>query len=88
MPTIRVTIDSDDRNSVRVVEAMTALADDVVTVAVRDARSDEAAAAFLDRLVCCGPVTPVVESGGLLLTAPTPAEALLAVRRATPSLVG
>jgi hypothetical protein len=47
--------------------------------------TDEAAAAFLDRLVCCGSVTPVVESGGLLLTAPTPAEALLAVRRVMPS---
>jgi len=88
MPNIRVTIDSDDRNSVRVVESLTALTDDVVDVEVRDARTDEAAAAFLDRLVCCGPVTPVIETGGLLLTAPTPAEALLAVRRATPSLVG
>lgn len=88
MSTIRVTIDRDDRNSVRVVEAMTALSGDGVTVEVRDARTDDAAAAFLDRLVCCGPVTPVVESGGLLLTAPTPAEALLAVRRGTPSLVG
>jgi hypothetical protein len=88
VPTIRVTIDSDDRNSARVVEAMTALADAEVTVEIRDARTDEAAAAFLDRLVCCGSVTPVVESGGLLLTAPTPAEALLAVRRVMPSAVG
>ncbi len=90
MPTIRVTIDNDDRNSVRVVDSLTALADPAagVEVEVRDARTDEAAAAFLDRLVCCGSVTPVVESGGLLLTAPNPAEALLAVRRATPSLVG
>lgn len=88
MPTIRVTIDSDDRNSVRVVEALTALPGDGATVEVRDARTDQAAADFLDRLVCCGPVTPVVESGGLLLTAPTPAEALLAVRRATRSLIG
>jgi len=88
VPTIRVTIDSDDRNSVRVVEAMMALSGDGVTVEVRDARTDEAAADFLERLVCCGSVTPVVESGGLLLTAPTPAEALLAVRRATPSLIG
>ncbi|MFO7777710.1 MAG: hypothetical protein R6V28_05090 [Nitriliruptoraceae bacterium] len=88
MSTIRVTIDSDDRNSVRVVEALSALADDVVTVEIRDARTDEDAAGFLDRLVCCGSVTPVVESGGLLLTAPTPAEALLAVRRSTPSLIG
>jgi hypothetical protein len=85
---IRVTIDSDERNSARVVEAMTALADAEVTVEIRDARTDEAAAAFLDRLVCCGSVTPVVESGGLLLTAPTPAEALLAVRRALPAVVG
>jgi hypothetical protein len=85
---IRVTIDSDERNSARVVEAMTALADAEVTVEIRDARTDEAAAAFLDRLVCCGSVTPVVESGGLLLTAPTPAEALLAVRRVMPSAVG
>jgi hypothetical protein len=88
VPTIRVTIDSDDRNSVRVVDALTALADTEVTVEIRDARTDEVAAGFLDRLVCCGSVTPVVESGGLLLTAPTPAEALLAVRRVMPSVVG
>jgi hypothetical protein len=88
VPEIRITIDSDDRNSVRVVEALTALDGAATAVEIRDARTDAAAAAFLDRLVCCGAVTPVVESGGLLLTAPTPAEALLAVRRVMPSLVG
>lgn len=86
MSTIRITIDADDRQTSRVVEALTAL--DGIEVEVRDARDDEAAAAFLDRLVCCGPVTPVVEHAGLLLTAPSPAEALLAVRRASPLLVG
>lgn len=86
MPSIRITIDADDRQTSRVVEALTAL--DGIDVEVRDARDDEAAAAFLDRLVCCGPVTPVVEHAGLLLTAPSPAEALLAVRRASPLLVG
>ncbi len=90
MSTIRVTVDRDDRATSRVVEALTALADPTagVEVEVRDAREDEAAADFLDRLVCCGSVTPVVEVGGLLLTAPTAAEALLAVRRAAPELVG
>lgn len=86
MPTIRITIDGDDRQTVRVVEALSAL--DGVEVQVRDAREDAEAAAFLDRLVCCGPVTPVVEHAGLLLTAPSAAEALLAVRRASPLLVG
>jgi hypothetical protein len=84
--TIRITIDADDRQSARVVDALTAL--DGVEVEVRDAREDPDAAAFLDRLVCCGPVTPVVEHAGLLLTAPSAAEALLAVRRASPLLVG
>jgi hypothetical protein len=86
VPTIRITIDGDDRQTVRVVEALSAL--DGVEVQVRDAREDAEAAAFLDRLVCCGPVTPVVEHAGLLLTAPSAAEALLAVRRASPLLVG
>ncbi len=86
MPTIRITIDGDDRQTVRVVEALSAL--DGVEVQVRDAREDAEAAAFLDRLGCCGPVTPVVEHAGLLLTAPSAAEALLAVRRASPLLVG
>jgi hypothetical protein len=86
VPTIRITIDADDRQTVRVVEALTGL--DGVEVQVRDAREDPEAAAFLDRLVCCGPVTPVVEHAGLLLTAPSAAEALLAVRRASPLLVG
>jgi hypothetical protein len=83
---IRITIDADDRQTVRVVDALTAL--DGVEVEVRDAREDPDASAFLDRLVCCGPVTPVVEHAGLLLTAPNAAEALLAVRRASPLLVG
>lgn len=85
MPEIRVTIDRDDRRSRAVVTSLTALD---AEVEVRDARDDEDAAAFLARLVCCGPVTPVVEVHGLVLTAPTPAEALLAVRRANPLLVG
>ena len=90
MPTIRVTIDRDDRATARVVESLTGLGDPAagVEVEVRDAREDPEAADFLDRLVCCGSVTPVVEVGGLLLTAPTAAEALLAVRRALPELVG
>ena len=87
MPKIRVTIDSDDRNSARVVAALTRLGDGDAEVEVRDARVDAAAARFLERLVCCGSVTPVVECAGLLLTAPTPAEALLAVRRVVPALV-
>jgi hypothetical protein len=90
MPTIRITIDRDDRATSRVVSALAALGDPAgdVEVDVRDARADPAAAEFLDRLVCCGSVTPVVEVGGLLLTAPTAAEALLAVRRVVPDLVG
>lgn len=82
MTPVRVTIDRDDRRSLRVVEAILDL---VPTAEIRDARWDDEAADFLDRLVCCGPVTPVVEVGGLLLTAPNPAEAVLAVRRAVPS---
>lgn len=82
MTPVRVTIDRDDRRSQRVVEAILDL---VPTAEIRDARWDDEAADFLDRLVCCGPVTPVVEVGGLLLTAPNPAEAVLAVRRAVPS---
>lgn len=84
MPHVRLTIDSDDRRSRRVVESVTDL---VPSTEVRDARFDDDAADFLDRLVCCGSVTPVLEVGGLLLTAPTPAEAVLAVRRAAPELV-
>ena len=78
---VRVTIDADDRNSRRVVESLEALRGPGVEVVVRDARDDPDAAGFLERLVCCGPLTPVVEVRGLLLTAPTPAEALLTVRR-------
>lgn len=84
MTPVRVTIDGDDRRSRRVVETILDL---VPTAEVRDARCDDEAADFLDRLVCCGPVTPVVEVGDLLLTAPNPAEAVLAVRRAAPDLV-
>lgn len=84
MTHVRITIDGDDRHSRRVLEAVTDL---VPTAEVRDARDDDEAADFLDRLVCCGPVTPVLEAGGLLLTAPTPAEAVLALRRAAPDLV-
>ncbi|HSK21589.1 MAG TPA: hypothetical protein VK906_00345 [Egicoccus sp.] len=84
MTAVRLTIDSDDRRSRRVVETISDL---VPTAEVRDARYDADAADFLDRLVCCGSVTPVLEVGGLLLTAPTPAEAVLAVRRAAPELV-
>jgi hypothetical protein len=81
---VRLTIDRDDRRSQRVVETVLDL---VPTAEVRDARWDDDAADFLDRLVCCGSVTPVLEVGGLLLTAPTPAEAVLAVRREAPDLV-
>lgn len=84
MTAVRLTIDSDDRRSRRVVETISDL---IPTAEVRDARYDEDAADFLDRLVCCGSVTPVLEVGGLLLTAPTPAEAVLAVRRAAPGLL-
>lgn len=84
MTVLRITIDGDDRQTRRVVDTISDL---VPTVEVRDARYDDDAADFLDRLVCCGPVTPVLEVGGLLLTAPTPAEAVLAVRRAAPDLV-
>lgn len=83
MADVRVTIDGDGRRSRRVVEAITDL---VADAEVRDARADDDAARFLDTLVCCGSVTPVLEVGGLLLTAPTPAEAILAVRRAAPQL--
>ncbi len=83
---VRITIDADDRGSRRVVESLEGLRGADVEVEVRDAREDTAAAEFLERLVCCGPVTPVVEIQGLLLTAPTPAEALLAVRRVTGSV--
>jgi hypothetical protein len=82
--TLRLTIDSDDRRSSRVVETISDL---VPTAEVRGARYDLDAADFLDRLVCCGAVTPVLEVGGLLLTAPTPAEAVLAVRRVAPELI-
>jgi hypothetical protein len=81
---VRVTIDGDDRRSRRVVETITDL---VPSAEIRDARWDDDAADFLDHLVCCGSVTPVLEVGGLLLTAPTPAEAVLAIRRAAPELV-
>jgi hypothetical protein len=84
MTHVRLTIDRDDRRTRRVVETITDL---VPTTEVRDARVDDDAAAFLDRLVCCGQVTPVLEAGGLLLTSPTPAEAVLALRRAAPDLV-
>lgn len=81
---VRVTIDGDDRSTRRVVDSVLDL---VPSAEIRDAREDEDAAAFLDRLVCCGPVTPVLEVRGLLLTAPTPAEAVLTLRRAVPELV-
>jgi hypothetical protein len=81
---VRVTIDGDDRRSRRVVETVLDL---VPTAEIRDAREDDDAADFLDRLVCCGRVTPVLEVGGLLLTAPTPAEAVLTLRRAAPEMV-
>jgi hypothetical protein len=84
MSRVRLTIDGDDRRTRRVVETLTDLVPDLE---VRDARDDDAAADFLDRLVCCGSITPVLEVGGLLLTAPNPAEAVLAVRRAAPDLV-
>ena len=84
MARIRVTIDGDDRRTQGVVTVLTGAADDVE---VRDAREDPDTAAFLDRLVCCGPVTPVVEVAGLVLTGPNPAEALAAVRRVAPDLV-
>ena len=83
---VRVTIDADDRNSRRVVESLEQLRSEHVEVEVRDAREDTRAAEALDHLVCCGSITPVVEVRGLLLTAPTPAEAVLAVRRVTPGL--
>lgn len=78
MPHVRITIDRDDRRTRRVLEAVTDL---VPSAEVRDARWDDDAADFLDRLVCCGPVTPVLEVGGLTLTAPNPAEAVLALQR-------
>lgn len=78
MSAVRITIDADDRRTRKVVEAVCAVYDDVE---VADARTDPVAADRLDRLVCCGSVTPVVEANGLLLTAPNPAEALLALRR-------
>ena len=85
MTHVRITIDRDEKRSARVVEAVTGL---VPAADVSDARWDADAAAFLDRLVCCGPVTPVLEVDGLLLTAPTPAEAILTLRRALPGLIG
>ena len=85
---VTVTTDGDDRNSRAVVEALEALRGPGLEVVVRDAREEPAADRFLQRLVCCGPVTPVVTCGGLLLTAPTPAEAVLAVRRVVPGSVG
>ena len=84
MTPVRITIDGDDRRNRRVVETVLDL---VPTAEIRDAREDEDAADFLDRLVCCGRVTPVLEVGGLLLTAPTPAEAVLTLRRAAPEMV-
>ncbi len=83
---VRVTIDADDRHTRRVVEAVQVLQAHGVEVEIRDARQDASAAEALQRLVCCGAVTPVVEVGGLLLTAPTPAEAILAVRRVLPEV--
>lgn len=84
MTDVRITIDSDDRRSRRVVETVLDL---VPWAEIRDARLDDDAADFLDRLVCCGTVTPVVEVAGLVLTAPTPAETVLALRRVAPELV-
>ena len=81
---VRITIDSDDRRSRRVVDAITEL---VPTVAIRDARDDDDAATFLASLVCSGRLTPVLEVGGLMLTAPSPADAVDAVRKKAPDLV-
>jgi hypothetical protein len=86
MSSVRVTIDGNDRRTEGVLTVLRgAVGEDGVEV--RDAREDPDAADFLDRLVCCGPVTPVVECGGLVLTGPNPAEALAAVRRVAPELV-
>ncbi len=84
MTRIRLTIDDDARRTRRVVESVLNI---VPSAEVRDARRDADAEAFLDRLVCCGSITPVLEVGGLLLTAPNPAEAVLTIRRAAPELV-
>jgi hypothetical protein len=84
MSRVRVTIDADDRRTQGVLTVLTGAVEDVE---VRDAREDPDAAAFLDRLACCGPLSPVVECEGLLLTGPNPAEALAAVRRVAPDLV-
>ena len=81
---VRITIDSDDRRSRRVVDAITEL---VPQAEVRDARRDEEAATFLTSLVCSGRLTPVLEVGGLMLTAPSPADAVEAVRQKAPDLV-
>lgn len=82
MAQVRITIDDDDRRTRRVVETLT---DAFADVEVRDARDDPDAADYLDRLVCCGSITPVVDAFGLTLTAPNPAEALIALRRAVPA---
>jgi hypothetical protein len=84
MARIRVTIEDDDRGTQGVLTVLTGATHDIE---VRDAREDPDAAAFLDRLVCCGRVTPVVECEGLLLTGPNPAEAFAAVRRVAPDLI-
>jgi hypothetical protein len=86
MSRVRVTIDRDDRGTRGVVTVLSGAIDES-EVEIRDARDDPDAAAFLDRLVCCGRVDPVVECDGLVLTGPNPAEALAAVRRVAPDLV-
>jgi hypothetical protein len=86
MSSVRVTIDRDDHRTRGVLTVLTGAVDGT-EVEIRDAREDPDAAAFLDRLVCCGRVDPVVECGGLVLTGPNPAEALAAVRRVAPDLV-
>lgn len=82
--TVRITVDRDDRRTRSLVRV---LEEAVGDVEVRDARVDPEAAAFLERLVCCGPVAPVVECAGLVLTSPSGAEALAAIRRAAPELL-
>ena len=84
MTRIRLTIDDDGRRTRRVTESVLGIAP---SAEIRDARLDADAKHFLKRLVCCGSITPVLEVGGLLLTAPRPAEAVLAIRRVASDLV-
>ncbi len=77
-PPVRVYVDDDDRHTRAVLDALAA---EGRTVEVLDARHDDDAARFLQTLVCCGPVAPVVVVDGLVLTRPTAAQAIDAVRR-------